>query len=179
MLHAGEALGGVVVFIVNVDIVVAHGVASFFGEEVVVDEGFCGLARKFHHHAGRRVGIHIGVFACYVGVFCLDDFSEDVGSLGTSCNAALVAVGDVALGNLFSRAVHEFDFDHILNFFYGHTLRAEGAYAVCYTLNQTFVLAEVGGKHCLAYCGFYFFFIIADDASVALDYCVYHQSMSK
>ena len=101
VLHAGEALGGVVVFIVNVDIVVAHGVASFFGEEVVVDEGFCGLARKFHHHAGRRVGIHIGVFACYVGVFCLYDFSEDVGSLGTSCNAALVAVGDVALATSF------------------------------------------------------------------------------
>ncbi len=175
MLYTGEAFGRVVVFVVYVYVVVAHGVASLGCEQIVVYEWFCSLAGELHHHACGRIGVHVRIFAGDVVVFCLDDFMEHVAGLGLSGNAALVAIGDIALGNFLSGAVHEFELHHVLNVFYGHALVAFGTDAVGYFLNQSLVFAKLGSEHGFSDCRLDFFFVITHDATVAFDYYLYHR----
>ena len=102
MLHAGKALGGVVVLVVYVYVVVADGFANFGREQIIVDERLCSFAGEFHHHACRRVGIHVGVLTGDIVVLGLDDFVEHVGGLGTAGNATLVAICYIAFGHFLA-----------------------------------------------------------------------------
>ena len=120
MLHAGEALGGVIVLVVDVQVVPLHGIQDLFAQQVVVYKRLGGFAGKLHHHACRCVGIHVGVFAGDVVGLDVDDFQKHVACLGLAGDAALVAVGNVFLGNVLAAAFHQFQFDHILDGFYGH-----------------------------------------------------------
>ena len=175
MLYASEAFGRVVVFVVNMDIVVAYGIAGFRCEEIVVYEGFCGFAREFHHHSRGRVGIHVGILAGDIVVLCLDDFMEHVAGFGLACYAALVAIGDIAFGDFLAGAVHEFKLDHILNVFHGHAFVAFGSDTVCYFLYQRLVFTKLGCKHGLADGCLDFFLIVTHDTTVAFDYYLYHR----
>ena len=82
MLHAGKALGRVVVLVVNMYIVMTNCVERFFTQQIIVYIRLGGFRREFHHHAGRRVGIHVGVFACDLIIFCFDDFDKHIAGLG-------------------------------------------------------------------------------------------------
>ena len=174
MLYAGERFGGIVVFVVDVDISGADGIAHHGGNQVVVDEGFCCLGSEFHHHAGRRVCVHVGILASDVVVLRFDDLQEHVASLGAACYGALVAICNVAFGHLFSRTLHQFEFHFVLYLLDSHLFVAGHTYAVGNFLYEGFVFAEIGGEHGLAYGGFDFFFIVADDSAVAFDDCLYH-----
>ena len=120
MLYTGETFRRVVVFVVDMYVIVAYGLACFGREKVVVNEGLGGLAGKFHHHSRWRIGVHVGILAGDVVVLRFDYFEEHVAGFCLAGDAALVAVGYVAAGNLFAGAVHEFELDTILNLFYGH-----------------------------------------------------------
>ena len=174
VLHTGEALGGVIVFVVDVDVAVVDSLTHLGREQVVVDKGFGGLAGKLHHHACGRVGVHVGVLACDVVVFGLDDFEKHVASLGSACYGTLVAIGDVTLGHFLAGRVHQLKLHAVLYLLDGHLLAACHGDYVGDACNERFVLAHLGGEHCLADCSLDFFFIVADDASVALDHCMYH-----
>ncbi len=144
VLHAGQALGGVVVLVVDVDIVVAHSLTCFLAQQVVVDKGLGAFAGKFHHHARRGVGVHVGVLAGDVVVLGVDDFKEDVAGLGLACHTAFVAIVDVAACHLLARTLHQLNFDHVLDLFNGHLLAATAAYAVGNALDQALVLSGIG-----------------------------------
>ena len=174
MLHAGETLCRIVVFVVDVQIVAFYGVGCLWGEEVVVDKRFCCLAGKFHHHTGWRVGVHVGVLACDVVRLRLDDFKENVACLGAACDAALVAVGDVAFCHFLARTLHQFKLNVVLNFLYAHLLFAVHADAVGDFLDKRFVLALLRRNHRFADCRLDFLFVVAHDSSVAFNHCLYH-----
>ena len=141
MLHTGKTLGGVVVFVVNMEIIAFYGFASFLREEIVVDKRLCCLAGKLHHHSCRRICIHIGIFACDVVRLGFDDFQKDVTRFGSTSDAPLIAVGDVAFSHFFARAFHQFQFHIVLDFLDSHTLFAGGANAVGNLLYQRFIFA--------------------------------------
>ncbi len=168
MLYACKAFGGVVVFVVDVYVSVSHGFTGFLRQEVVIDKWFCGLTCEFHHHACRGVGVHVGVFACDVVVFRFDYFQEDVACLGTPCNAALVSVCDIFFCHFLAGALHQFNFNAVLNFLDSHAFLSGYPDAVGYFQYQGFVLAEVCGKHGLAYGGLDFFFVVTYYTAVTL-----------
>ena len=43
MLHTGERLGGIVVLIMDMEIVVLYGITALFGEQIVINKGLRGL----------------------------------------------------------------------------------------------------------------------------------------
>ena len=103
VLHASKTFGRVVVFVVYVEISVAYGVASLWGQQIVVNERLCGFRCELHHHSRGGIGVHIRVFPGDIVVFGFDYFKEHVARLGASCDTALIAVCDVAFGHLFAR----------------------------------------------------------------------------
>ena len=66
VLAAGEALCGVVVLVVYVQIVVAHSLLCLLAQKNIVYEWLCCLAGEFHHHTCRGVGVHVGILAGYI-----------------------------------------------------------------------------------------------------------------
>ena len=145
MLDTGETLSGVVVFIVNVEIVGSHSLTCFFAQEVVIDERLCGLAGKLHHHAGRRVGIHVGVLAGDIVVLGVDNLQEQIAGFCLAGDAALVAIVDVALCHFLAWALHEFELHHILYAFDAHLALTTCSNVVGDALNECLVVAGVGG----------------------------------
>ena len=174
VLHAGERLGGIVVFVVDVQVVVLHGLACLVAQEVVVDEGFCRLAGKLHHHASWRVGIHVGVLARHVVVLDVDNLEEDVTRLGPTCYGPLMSVGDILLCHIFSLALHQLHFDAVLYVLHRHLWFAVDRDVVCYLLNEAFVITLLSMQHGLADGSHDFLFVETNDAPVALYYCLYH-----
>ncbi len=174
VLHAGKALGRVIVLVVDMDIIAAHGIACFRRQQIVVNERLGGFAGKLHHHSRRRIRIHIGVLAGDIVVLGLDYLVEHIAGLGLAGYATLVAICYVALCDFLSGAVHKFKLHHILNILHRHTLGAPGANAVGYLLDKSLVLAKLRCKHGLAYGCLDFFFVIAHDATVAFHYYLYH-----
>ena len=168
MLHAGETFGGVVVLVVNVQVVVAHSLASLVAEQIVIDEGFRCLAGKLHHHAGWRVGIHVSVFASDIIILGIDNLQEDVASLGLSSHAALVAVVDIAFSHLLAGALHELQLYHVLNTFHAHLALAPSANVVGDALDKRLIVARVGSEHSFANSGFNLFLVVSNDASITL-----------
>ena len=152
----------------------AHGIAGFLRKKIVVNKGLGGLAREFHHHSRRGIGVHIGVLARDVVAFGLDDFQEHVAGLGAASDASLVAICYIAFRHFLAGGVHELHFHAVLNLFNCHAFVAGDAYAVGYFLNEGFVFATLGLKHGFSDGGFDFFFIIAYHASVAFDDSLYH-----
>ena len=63
VLDAGQGLRGIVVLVVDVDIVVGDRLADRVGEQDFVHVALRGLGGELHHHAGRSIGVHVGVLA--------------------------------------------------------------------------------------------------------------------
>ena len=174
MLHTGETLGRVIVFVVYVKIAVVDSLAHLGREQIVVDKGLGGLAGKLHHHARGRVGVHVGVLAGDVVALGLDDLEKHVAGLGAASYRPLIAVGDIAFGHLLTGRFHEFELDTVLYLLYAHLFVARHGDAVGYTRDEGLVLAHLGGEHCFAYGCLDFLFVVAYYAPVALYHCAYH-----
>ena len=122
VLDAGEGLGGIVVLIVDVDVVVGYSLAHGVAQEALVHIALGGLRGKFHHHARGRVRVHVGVFSGDIVGLGLDNGLEDFVTFGLSCDVTFVAVTDVLLGHLLAGAVHQVVLNHFLDFFHGHDI---------------------------------------------------------
>ena len=120
MLAAGKRLGGIIVFVVNMQIVVLHGVTYLLRQQVVVNERLCGLRGKLHHHSSGSVGIHICVLTRYIVVLDVHNVEEHGTGLGLACDAALVAILDVLLCHILALALHQLHLHGILYGLYGH-----------------------------------------------------------
>ena len=125
MLDAGEGLRGIVVLVVDVDIVLGNGFADRIREEALVHIALRGLGRELHHHARRRVGVHVGVLTGDVVHLCVDDGLEDLVGLRLAGEVALVAVTDVLLRHFLAGAVHQLVLHHVLDLLHGHLLLLE------------------------------------------------------
>ena len=166
MLHAGERLRGIVVLVVDVDVVVLHGIAGLFREQVVVDERLCRLAGKLHHHACGRVGVHVGVLARHVVVLDVDDFKEDV--------ARLRLAGHRSLCHVLARTLHQLHLHRVLNVLNRHLRLAVHADVVGNLLDEGLIVALFRVEHGLADGRHDFLFVKAHDTSIALHNCLYH-----
>ena len=174
VLHAGERLGGVIVFVVDVEVVVLHGLAALLGEQVVVDEGFRGLRGKLHHHACRGVGIHVGILTGDIVVLDVDDVEEHVAGLGLAGNGALVAVGDELLRHILAARLHQFHLHGILYLLHRHLALALLCDIVGDFIYQALIFTLVGVKHGFADSRHDLLLVEAHDASVTLYYGQYH-----
>ncbi len=175
MLHACKALRRIVVFVMDMQIAVAHSLARFVRQQIVVDKRLSGLAREFHHHSRRRIGVHIRILAGDVIVLGLDDFKEHVACLGTAGYASLVAVGYITFRNLLPGALHQLHLHTVLNLLHSHAFRTGHADSVGNLMYQSLIFAHLRLKHGLADGRLYLFVIIAHDAPVALNYSLYHR----
>ena len=174
VLHTGEALGGIVVLVMDVQIIAANGLTGLLTQQVVIDKGLGGLAGKLHHHAGGSVGIHVGILAGDIVILGIDDLQEQVTGLGLASHTAFLAVIDIASGNLLAGALHQFQLHLVLNILDAHLAAATRADTVGDALDEALVLPGFGCEHCLADCGFDFFLIIADDAAISFKYSLDH-----
>ena len=174
VLHASEALGGVVVLVVDVEHIVGHSLAHFLAQQIVVDKWFGGFAGKLHHHAGRGVGVHVGVFASDVVVLGVDDFLKHVGGSGLACHITRVAIFDVGARHLLVGALHQFVFHHVLDCLHGHLAFASHTDAVGNALNERFVVVYFCCYHRLANRSLDFFFVVAYLSAVAFEYGLNH-----
>ena len=174
VLHAGEALGGIIILVVYVQIVATHCLFRLWRKQIVVNKLLGGFAGKLHNHAGRAVGIHVGVFACHVVVLGIDNFQEHVAGLGVARNAALVAIGNIFSRNLFARTLHQFIFHHILYLLHFHVLTSACSDTVNNAHYQAFVFALLGLQHCFANGCLYLLFVIAHNSPISFYNGLYH-----
>ena len=174
MLHAGQRLGRIVVLVVYVQVVVLHGIATLLAQQIVVDEGFRRLRGKLHHHAGRGVGIHVGVFARDIIIFDVHDVQEHVARLGLAGDAALVAVGDVLLGHILAARLHQLHLHRVLYLLHRHLTVATLGDVIGNLIQQALILTLVGVKHSLTDGSHDLLLIKSHNASVTLYYCLNH-----
>ena len=174
VLYACQTLGRIVVLVMYMEITVAHSLARFVRQKIVVDKRFGGLARKLHHHTRRRVSVHVGVLAGDVIILGLDYLKEHVAGLGPACDVTLIAIGNISLGHLLTRALHQLELHPVLNFLYCHAFIAGHADTIGYLKDKTFVLPDFSLQHSLADSCFYLLVIISHDTAVALYYSLYH-----
>ena len=81
---------------------------------------------------------------------------------------------DFVLSTLWSRPLHQLHFHQVLNGFHRHLGIALKGDVVGDLAYQLHVFSLVCMEHGLADGGYYFFFVEADDASVTLEYRLYH-----
>ena len=102
MLYAGQRLGGIIVLVVDVQIVMFHSVTTLTRQQIVVHERLGSLRGKLHHHASWRVGIHIGILTRYVVALDVDDVQEHVARLSLAGYRTLVTIGNILLSHILT-----------------------------------------------------------------------------
>ena len=155
-------------------VAVAYSLTRLMRQKVVIDERLGSLAGKLHHHSGGRIRIHVGILTGDVIALSLDYLKEHVAGFGTTRDITLVAIRDIALRNFLAGTFHKLELDTVLDFLHGHTLIARHTDAIGDFVDERFILSHFGLKHCLTDCRLDFFIVIAYDATVALNYCLYH-----
>ena len=177
VLDAGQTLRGVVILVVDVQVIVAHSLLGLVAQQVIVHERFGRLAGKLHHHACRRVGIHVGILARHIVALDVDDFQEHVACLRLTGYAPLVTVGNVFLCHILAATLHQFHLHHVLNGLHGHLRLSTESHVVGYLTDEVHIFPLVRMQHGFTDGGGNFLFIEADNASVALHYGLNHTSL--
>ena len=144
MLHTGERLRGIVVLVVHMQVVVAHGITALLRQQVVIDKGLGALRGELHHHTGRCVSVHVRVLAGHVVVLDVDDLQEHITGLGLPGNATLVTVGDVFLCHILAGTLHQLHLHGILDVLDGHLRLPVHVDMVSDHLDEALVLTLVG-----------------------------------
>ena len=174
VLHASERLGGIVILVVNMDVAVLDSLLHFGAQQIVIDERLGRFARKLHHHAGRSVGIHVGILTSDVVVLHTDDGVEDLLGLGLTCHVSGIAVGDIHTSDLFTVGLHEFHLDGILDILHFHECIALFGDVVGDGGCQDGIYAFFGCFHGLANGIFDFVEVKINGTTIALNDFLYH-----
>ncbi len=175
MLHAGERLGRIVVLVVDVDVAVADSIAHLGAQKVIIDERLSRFAGELHHHAGRSVGVHVGILARDVVVLHTDDGVENLLGLGLAGHATCISVRDVLAGDLLAVGLHQGNLDGILDVFDLHVRFALLGNAVGNGGSQNGINALFGGGHGLTDSVLDLAEVEIDGAAIALDYFLNHK----
>ena len=174
VLDAGQGLGRIIVLVVDMDVVLRHGVADIVGEEALVHIALGRLGGELHHHARRGVGVHVGVLPGDVVGLRVDDGLENLRALGLAGHVALVAVADVFLGDLLAGAVHQFVLDDVLDLFHGHFLLVDAGNRVGDLGGEDDILSVFRHIHGFQDGGDDFLVVEFDVSSVAFQYSLDH-----
>ncbi len=117
VLQACQASSGQIVQVMYMYFVGKYIGPGFVGQQVVVYMLLAALAGYLHHHAGRSVGIHVGVFARDIVLFCRYYVGYDLVACTVACLGALVAVQNVGFGHSGLAVSHEFALYDVLYLF--------------------------------------------------------------
>ena len=177
VLDAGEGLRGIVVLVVDVDVVLGDGLADRVGKEALVHVALRGRGGELHHHAGGRVGIHVRVLAGDVVHLGVDDGLEDLVGLRLAGHVPLVAVADVLLRHFLAGAVHQLVLHDVLDLLHGHLLLLEAGDGVGDLGGEHDVFTGLGDIHRLEDGGYDLLVVEFDVSSVAFQYTFYHSVM--
>ena len=174
VLHTGERLRGIVILVVNMQVVVFHCLTTLVGEQIVVNERLRGFRSKLHHHTCRCIGIHIGILTCHIIILDVHDIEEHLTRLGLSGHRALVAIGNILLSHILAARLHQFHLDGILNLLYRHLALTTLSDMVGNLIQESLVLTLVGMNHGLTDGSHNLLLVEAHNASVTLYYCLNH-----
>ena len=174
MLNASQTLCRIIVFVVNMNVIMCHSITHIFRQQIIIHKGFRCFRSKLHHHSGRSVCIHIGIFACHIIILDVHNLHKHVTGLGFSCDASLIAIGNILLCYILSSTLHELHFNGILNFLHGHLTLAMNANVVCNLLYECVILTLFGVHHGLSDGCHDFLFVETDYSSVSFYYGLYH-----
>ena len=169
VLDAGQGFGRIIILVMDVDVVAGHRFPDIAGQQALVHVTLGRLGSEFHHHARRGVRVHVGILAGDVIGLRVDDGLEDLVGLGLAGQVALVAVGDVLLGDFLARALHELELDAVLDILDAHFVAVHLGDGIGNLGGQDDVLSAVGYIHRLKDGGNDFLVVEVDDATVALD----------
>ena len=122
VLETGETLGRIIIFVMDMDIAVVDSLADILGKQAFVHVSLRCLGRELHHHAGRRVGIHVRILTCNIIGLSVNDFLENFASLGLAREISLVSVRNIFLGDFLAWTFHKFELDAVLDFLDTHSL---------------------------------------------------------
>ena len=128
-------------------------------KQTLVHIGLRGLGRELHHHSRRRVSIHVGILTSNVIGLSVNDFLENLASLGLAREIPLVPVCNVFLCDLLARTFHQFEFYAVLNLLDTHLFG---------------VLAVFGHIHGLENGRNDFLVVEVNETSVPFDYILDH-----
>ena len=156
----------------DMEIVVLYGITALLREQVVINEGLCGLRGKLHHHACRGISVHVRILTRHVIVLDIHDVKEHITRLGLTGNATLVAIGDVLLSHIFSARLHQLHLNGILDLLHRHLTITTLGDMVSDLIQQALILTHVGVEHSLTNCRHDFLLIEAHDAAISFYYCL-------
>jgi len=174
VLDTGQGLRRIVVLVMDMDVIVLHRLADIFGEEAFIHIGLGRLGGEFHHHAGRGVGVHVGILPGDVVDLGIDDVLENLGGFSFAGEVALVAVGDIFLRNFLAGALHELHLDAVLDILDAHFLLVYLGNGLGDLGCKDDVLPIFGNGHGLEDCGHDFLVVEVDVSSVTFQYALYH-----
>ena len=134
MLYTGKRLRRIIILVVDVQIVMLHSIATLFRKQIVIDERLRGLRGKLHHHASRRIGIHICILTCDIIVLDVHDIEEHLTGLRLTRYGTLMAIGNIFLSHILTARFHQLHLNGILNLLHSHLTVATLCYTVCYLI---------------------------------------------
>ena len=174
MLDTGKALGWIVILVVNVDIAVLNSLPHIVREQAGIHIALGGLRSKLHHHAGRSVGIHIGILTCNVVSLGVDDFLEDFVALGIAGKASPIPVSNVLFGHFLPWALHKLHLHTVLDLLHGHhfpLILGDGISNLCC---EDDILPVISHRHGLENSGYNLLVVELDNTPIAFLYLFYH-----
>ena len=177
MLNTGKRLGRIIILIVNVQIIMLHGITNIFRQQEVVNKRLCCFRCKFHHHTRRSIGIHVGILACNFIVLNVHNLHEHVTGLCLTCYRTLVTILNILLCNILASTLHELNLHGILNVLNTHLRLTLLSYMVGDATDKSFVLAFFGVHHGLSNGCLYFQIVKTDYSSVTFYYCLNHKCL--
>mgnify|MGYP006916025813 CR=1 FL=1 len=174
VLDAGKGLCGVVVLVVDVDVILCDSFADVVGEEALVHIALGCLGGELHHHSGGSVRVHIRILTGDVVHLRVDDGLENVVGLSLTGHGPLVAVADILLRNLLAGAFHKFRLHAVLDFFHGHFITVHLGDGVCDLRSQYDVFSFFRHVHCFQDGGNNLLIVEFYASSVTFKYTFYH-----
>ena len=174
VLDAGKRLGGIIILVVDMDVVARNGFAHVSRQQALVHIGLGSLGSELHHHARRRIGIHVRILAGDVIGLRVDDGLENLVRPGFPGQVALVAVGDVFAGHLLTGTLHEFEFHQVLDILHAQFVRSLFCNGIGDLCSQDDILALLGYIHCFQDGGNNLLAVEFDKPPIAFYYVLYH-----
>ncbi len=174
VLDAGKRLGGIIILVVDMDVVARNGFPHVTRQQTLVHIGLGGLGGELHHHARRRIGVHVRIFAGDVIGLRVDDGLENLVRPGFAGQVALIAVGDILPGHFLAGALHEFEFHQVLDILHAQLIGSLFGNGIRNLCRQDNILALLRYIHCLQDGGDNLLAVEFNEPAIAFYYILYH-----